>query len=110
MNIETYYKRKYPNSYNEILTTFNLEELNNAKKSKHKFGRIINQITTNSEIYSPNTLCIWQQSKYFDDENNNKWTGAFKLYCLVKCNNKNLTVSGFNSISTYRENIIEITK
>lgn len=107
MKIETYYKWKYPNSYNEILNTFNSEELEFAKKSKHKFGRLINQITTDGEIYTPNTLCIWQQSKHFED---GIWTGMFQMYCLVKCNKKNHTISGFNSISTYRQNIIEITK
>ena len=92
-------KRKFPDSHEEILESFNKTHIDAAKQYRRRFGRLTKDVRR-GKMYKAGTLCVWYRIKETDDDG--IWTGDFELYCIVKCE-PGYTFSGFHSFMPFCE-------
>jgi hypothetical protein len=100
MENKKWLKRKYPDSFTEIVEFLNDKELENFKRNKYKLGRLVKPVWY-VNLYPTNTLIMFKRSNPIYDVN-------YPLhYAVVKCED-NLTESGYHSINLFEQDFEEI--
>ena len=104
MELHKWLKRKYPKSYDNIISIFNDDYyLKELKERKYNIG-ILSEDIDFVETYLNGSMFMFKRQKEYDCEDHSyyydsdsKWTGEFEYYCIFKCINPNLTSSGYHS-------------
>lgn len=94
-------KRKYPDSFDELNVYFDRKELRDFKKSTHKIGRLIKDVTW-CQKYNKGTILQFKRSNPI-----NNYNYPF-VYCVVKCD-IGYTESGYHFFTIREEDFIELT-
>lgn len=103
MNTVKYLKRKYPNSYNEILNDFENETIDKyVKKQGFHIGRFSKDIKGFDYEYPKDTICFYKAIRVFDEEG--KWDGSWDQYVIINAKEVK-TASGYHSFTVNKINI-----
>ena len=95
-------KRKYPDTFNEVNEFMDDNILMEFKRYKYKLGRLKNDIHY-VQKYPKDSLVIFKRRNPVTDE-------SYPLiYTVIKCQN-GFTESGYHSIETTENDIVEINK
>lgn len=93
-------QRKYPESFKELNQYFDINELDNFKKSTMKIGRL-NKNIIQGKKYKKGSIVQFRRSNPI-----NSYNHPF-VYVIIKCK-VGYTQSGYHSFNVTHEDIIEL--
>jgi len=97
MENKKWLKRKYSNTYEELINFFDDKFLQEFRNSKYKMGKLVENVGD----YSKGSLVAFKRSNPINDYNYPIHHG------IVKCS-KGYTTSGYHSISIFEKDFKEI--
>lgn len=97
MKNDKWAKRKYPNTYKEILPFINYDK----DLKKYKVGRLLEDLKI-EELYKKGTIFLYRKTNPINDYN------YPDIYVIFKCIDQKITFSGFHSFMVSPLNFEEI--